>query len=364
MGPVPFGAMLLADLGADVIRVDRADNAPSVTGLVPGDDPRTRGQRAMGLDLKKPAAVGILRSLVADADVFLEGMRPGAAERLGIGPATLLSDNTRLIYGRMTGWGQDGPLVGQVGHDINYLALAGALHPIGRADCPPTVPLNLVADFGGGGTYLAIGVLAALLQRERTGRGQVIDCAMVDGVASLTAMLHGMLSAGLWTDSRESNVLDGSAPYYRTYLTSDGGAMAVGALEPQFYRAMMAGLDLDVADWPQHDRSRWPAQRVRMAEVFAGRSRDEWTQRFACEEACVTPVLSLREAAHAAHLRDRATFVDWDGLAQPAPAPRLADSPAVPRPRAAWCSDTDELLAALGHDERDIARLRADGVIA
>lgn len=319
LGPIPFATMLLADLGADVVRVDRASAPPDLTGLRLEDDPRTRGQRGIGLDLKRPEGIDIARSLIRRADVFLEGMRPGAAERMGLGPDDLRAGHPELIYGRMTGWGQDGPRSGQVGHDINYLSVAGALHPIGPADSPPAVPLNLVADFGGGGAYLAVGVLAALLQRTATGRGQVIDCAMVDGVASLTAMFHGMLGNGSWTTDRESNLVDGAAPFYRTYLTADGGYVAVGAMESKFYAAMMGGLGLSVAEWPQHDRSRWAQQRSLMAEIFQSNTRDHWTRLFAGLEACVTPVLTLAEAAQDKALLSRSTFVDWDGLVQPAP---------------------------------------------
>jgi alpha-methylacyl-CoA racemase len=364
MGPIPFATMLLADLGADVIRVDRASAPTDLTGLPLHDDPRTRGQRAIGVDLKQSAGVELVRELVATADVFLEGMRPGAAERLGLGPADLRSSHDRLIYGRMTGWGQQGRLASHVGHDINYLAVAGALHPMGPAVAPPAIPLNLVADFGGGGTYLVMGVLAALVQRAQTGQGQVIDCAMVDGVASLTTLFHGMLANGTWTDERESNLIDGAAPFYSTYRTADGGFMAVGAMEPRFYAAMLTGLGLELADWPQNDRSRWAQQREQMAAVFAGQTRAHWTDLFAAREACVTPVLTLTEAAASPELQDRATFIDADGVRQPAPAPRLSDSTTTPGPRSGWCSHTDELLADLGHGSAAVADLRARSIVA
>lgn len=363
-GPIPFATMLLSDLGADVVRIDRASAPPGLTGLALEDDPRTRGQRGIGLDLKDPDALAIARRLIEAADVFLEGMRPGAAERMGLGPTDLTSANERLVYARMTGWGQGGPLAGAAGHDINYLSVAGALHPIGPSDRPPAVPLNLVADFGGGGAYLALGVLAALFQRSVTGRGQVVDAAMVDGVASLTSMFHGMLARGLWTDDRESNLFDGAAPFYRTYATSDGRHVAVGALEPKFYEQLLTGLGLTPADWPQHDRANWPAQIAAMQEIFAGDTRDHWTSKFAGVDACLTPVLSLAEAATAPELRARGTFVDWDGLAHPAPAPRLSGSPAGHRPRSGWCSHTEDLLHELGYDSPDVERLRARGVIA
>lgn len=363
LGPIPLAAMVLADLGADVIRVDRPQDY-EVTGLLPENDPRTRGQRSIGIDLKKASGLQTARDLVASADVLLEGMRPGAAERMGLGPEELTTADRRLIYGRMTGWGQTGPRAHQAGHDINYLAIAGALHPIGSRDRPPVVPLNLVADFGGGGAYLAIGVLAALYQRTSTGTGQVIDCAMVDGVASLTAIFHGMLACGQWTTQRESNLFDGAAPFYRTYATADGQAMAVGALEAPFYAELLARLKLPAEQWPQHDRNQWPAQASALAEIFASKSRAEWTATFAGSDACVTPILSLTEAADDAHLQSRDTFVEWDGLVQPAPAPRLSASPVQVRPRAARRAHTEAVLAEIGYSSARIAELLADRVIA
>ncbi|MCD4524287.1 CaiB/BaiF CoA-transferase family protein [Nocardioides sp. cx-173] len=364
MGPVPFAAMLLSDLGARVTRVDRPGRSERVTGLSLHDDPRTRGHRGVGIDLRSEGGRSVLLRLLGDADVFLEGMRPGATERLGIGPDDLLAVNPRLVYGRATGWGQSGPRAQQAGHDINYAGLAGAVFPLGPADAPPLPPLNMLADFGGGGTYLALGVLAALHQRRRTGRGQVVDAAMVDGVASLTSMMHGMLAAGSWSDERGDNLLDGAAPFYRTYRTSDGGFMAVGSLEPQFYRDLLDALALDPDEWPQHDRSRWPAQAAALGEIFASRTRAAWEEVFAGRDACVTPVLSLAEAGASRELRERGTYVEWDGVSQPAPAPRLSDSPVVRRPRSRWCGDTDGVLATLGYPTDEIAALRADGVVA
>ena len=364
LGPVPFAVMLLGDLGAQVTRVDRPGRSGSVTGLPLEDDPRTRGHRGIGIDLRSPAGREVLLRLLAQADVFLEGMRPGAAEKLGIGPDDLLAVNPRLIYGRATGWGQTGPRAAQAGHDINYAGLAGGLFPLGSPDSPPLPPLNLLADFGGGGAYLALGVLAALHQRQLTGQGQVVDAAMVDGVASLTAMQHGMLAAGLWSDRRGDNLLDGAAHFYRTYATADGGFMAVGAIEPQFYRELLDALGLEAADWPQHDRSRWAEQSRRLAAVFASRTRGEWEQVFDGRDACVTPVLSLAEAATSAELRERGTFVDWDGVPQPAPAPRLSASAVVKRPRSRRCGDTDQVLAELGYPADEIAELRAGEAVA
>ena len=364
LGPVPFAVMLLGDLGAQVIRVDRPGRAGSLTGLPLEDDPRTRGHRGIGIDLRRPAGRAVLLRLVERADVFLEGMRPGAAEKLGIGPDDLLDANRGLVYGRATGWGQSGPRATQAGHDINYAAVAGGVFPLGPADAPPLPPLNLLADFGGGGAYLALGVLAALHQRRATGRGQVVDAAMVDGVASLTTMLHGMLAAGLWTDRRGENLLDGAAHFYRTYATADSGFMAVGAIEPQFYRQLLDALELDPAEWPQHDRSRWPEQARRLAAIFASRTRAEWEQVFTGRDACVTPVLSLAEAATSAELRDRGTFVDWGGVPQPAPAPRLSASAVIERPRSRWCGHTDQILAELGYAADEVAALRAGEAIA
>jgi len=364
LGPVPFALMLLGDLGAQVTRVDRPGRTGTLTGLPLEDDPRTRGHRGIGIDLRSPEGRAVLLRLVAEADVFLEGMRPGAAEKLGIGPDDLLDVNPGLVYGRATGWGQSGPRATEAGHDINYAAVAGAVFPLGPADAPPLPPLNLLADFGGGGAYLALGILAALHQRRLTGRGQVVDAAMVDGVASLTAMLHGMLAAGLWSDRRGNNLLDGAAHFYRTYRTADGGFMAVGALEPQFYRELLDALGLDPAQWPQHDQARWPEQSRRLAEVFASRTRAEWERVFAGRDACVTPVLSLAEAAAAPELRVRGTFVDWDGVPQPGPAPRLSASAVIERPRSRWCGHTDQILGELGYPAAEIADLRTAGAVA
>jgi alpha-methylacyl-CoA racemase len=364
LGPIPFAVMLLGDLGARVTRVDRAGRTGSVTGLPLEDDPRTRGHRGIGIDLRGSSGRAVLLRLVEKADVFLEGMRPGAVEKLGIGPDELLEVNPGLVYGRATGWGQSGPRAADAGHDINYAGIAGGVFPLGPAGAPPLPPLNLLADFGGGGAYLALGILAALHQRRLTGRGQVVDAAMVDGVASLTTMLHGMLAAGLWSDRRGDNLLDGAAHFYRTYQTADGGFMAVGALEPQFYRQLLDALGLDFGEWPQHERSRWPEQSRRLAAIFASRPRAEWEQVFAGRDACVTPVLSLAEAATSAELRDRGTFVDWGGIAQPAPAPRLSSSAVIERPRSRWCGHTDQVLAELGYTADEVAVLRADEVVA
>jgi len=339
LAPAPFGCMVLADLGADVIQVDR----PGGPGAPP--TPMQRSRRTVTLDLKTEAGVSELLRLAARADVLVEGYRPGVAERLGFGPATIEKINPRLVYARVTGWGQQGPLAERAGHDIDYIALAGALEPIGRTGERPHAPLNLIGDFAGGGMLLAVGVLAALLERERSGRGQVVDAAMVDGSALLTAFLHGMIGAGLWPHGRGENTLDGGAPFYDTYVTADGGFVAVGALEPAFYRALLDGLGLTHEDLPgQHDRAGWPSLRARFAEVFATRTREEWSLIFEGTDACVAPVLAPAEAPDHPHNRARNTFVSLSGLAQPAPAPRFDRTPAE-APRPATAVTVEEVLA-------------------
>ena len=320
IGPGPFAAMLLADLGADVIRVDR----PAAPGPAPAADVLGRGKRSIVLDLKRPEAVEALLALTATADVLIEGNRPGVTERLGVGPDDVWARNPRLVYGRMTGWGQDGPWAHTAGHDIGYLALTGALHAIGPADGPPVPPLNLVGDFGGGSTYLVIGILAALAEAARTGRGQVVDAAILDGASHLLAAIHQMLGSGRWIDRRGSNLLDGGTPYYAVYETSDGGHMAVGALEPKFYAEFvrLLGVDVDPAD--QQDREQWPALRATFAAAFAGRTRDEWAAVFDGTDACVAPVLGLREAASHPQVAARGSVVEHDGVLQPGPAPRFS----------------------------------------
>ncbi|WP_416903650.1 CaiB/BaiF CoA transferase family protein [Micromonospora echinospora] len=329
IGPGPFAAMLLADLGADVVRVDRPE-----PGALSAGDPRrdllNRGKRSVVVDLKHPDGAEVVLGLADRAAIVIEGWRPGVAERLGIGPQAALERNPALVYGRMTGWGQQGPLARAAGHDIGYIAVAGALHPIGRPGGPPQIPLNLVGDFGGGALYLVVGCLAALHVAGTTGRGQVVDAAIVDGTAHLTTMFAGLLADGAWRPERGRNLLDGGAPFYDVYATADGGHMAVGALEPQFYAELLRLLGLADADLPaQHDVAGWPVLRARFAEVFAGRTRDEWTTVFEGTDACVAPVLSLAEAQHHPHLVARATFEEHFGLRQPAVAPRLSGTPGV-----------------------------------
>jgi alpha-methylacyl-CoA racemase len=363
LAPAPFGCMILSDLGADVLRVDRAEICG--TSAKAPLDPLSRGRRSVGLNLKDAAGVELLLRLVAPADVLVEGFRPGVAERLGFGPQVCAERNPRLVYGRMTGWGQDGPLAPTAGHDIDYIAISGALSLVGRAGQPPVPPVNLLADFGGGGMLLALGVLAALLERERSGLGQVVDAAMVDGSALLTSFVYGLRAAGAWQDARGVNLLDGGAPFYDTYQTADGRYVAVGALEAKFYAELLAGLGLSAADLPpQHDRTGWPVLRARFTEVFLTRTRDEWAEVFAGSDGCVAPVLSPAEAPGHPHNASRGTFADVGGLVQPAPAPRFGRSPAgvpsaPPRPGA----DTDAVLAELGCTTAEIAAMRASGTV-
>jgi alpha-methylacyl-CoA racemase len=362
LAPAPFGVMVLADLGARVVRIDRAAAAGSSS--LP--DPLGRSRRSIALDLKHPEGLGVALRLVEGADVAVEGWRPGVAERLGVGPDACLARNPGLVYGRMTGWGQDGPLAAEAGHDIDYLAVAGALEPIGRAGGPPVPPLNLVADFGGGGMLLAVGILAALLERERSGRGQVVDAAMVEGTALLTTMLHGFRAAGLWAGERGENLLDSGAPFYDVYEAADGRYVAVGAIEPQFFAALLEGLGLDPAALPaQHDRCGWPVMRERLAAAFRARTRDEWAAHFIGREACVAPVLGPGEAPAHPHLRARGSFVEVAGIPVPAPAPRFGRTPAgTPRPSPRPGEHTDEILGEAGYDAGAIRSLRANGAVA
>lgn len=356
IGPGPFAAMVLADLGARVVRVERAGGGLAAAPM----DPLLRGRAAsITLDLKRPEAVEVVMRLVERSDVLIEGYRPGVAERLGVGPAECAARNPRLVYGRMTGWGQDGPRAREAGHDIDYIAVAGALHPVGPADRPPPPPLNLIGDFGGGGMLLVVGVLAALMERESSGMGQVVDAAMVDGSALLMTMIQGLAARGLWTDRRDDNLLDGAAPFYRCYRTSDDRFVAVGALEPQFYAALVAGLGLDEADLPgQYDRSGWDALEQRFSEVFSSRTRDEWAALFAGADACVAPVLTIAEAPTDPHLVVRGTFVEVEGVMQAAPAPRFSRSVGPPpSPARPAGSDAAAVLADLGFGTAEMEAL-------
>ncbi|MFC9126330.1 CaiB/BaiF CoA transferase family protein [Streptomyces sp. NPDC057099] len=325
IGPGPFAAMLLADLGADVVRVDR----PGGPGLAidPAYDVTNRNKRSVVVDLKSPDGPDHVLDLAARADILVEGYRPGVAERLGVGPEACHARNPRLVYGRMTGWGQEGPLAERAGHDIAYIAPTGTLGMIGRPDEPPAVPANLLGDYAGGSLYLVVGVLAALNHARASGTGQVVDAAIVDGTAHLATMIHGMLAAGGWQDRRGANLLDGGCPYYGTYETADGLHMAVGALEPRFYEEFLALLGIEDQATARKDVTRWGELREEIAVRFKTRTRDEWTAVFEGSDACVAPVLSLREAPHHPHLAARGTFTDHGGITQPAPAPRFSATP-------------------------------------
>ncbi|MFE6938724.1 CaiB/BaiF CoA transferase family protein [Streptomyces chartreusis] len=329
IGPGPFAAMLLADLGADVVRVDR----PGGTGLAINTeyDITNRNKRSVIIDLKSPDGPARVLDLAASADILIEGYRPGVAERLGVGPEACHARNPALVYGRMTGWGQDGPLAERAGHDIAYIAVTGTLGMIGNPDEPPAVPANLVGDYAGGSLYLVVGVLAALHHARATGAGQVVDAAIVDGTSHLSAMIHGMLAAGGWQDRRGANLLDGGCPYYGTYETADGRYMAVGALEPQFYDEFLRLLGVEDLASARKDFSRWGELRDAVAARFKSRTRDEWTAVFEGSDACVAPVLSLREAPQHPHLAARGTFTDHGGITQPAPAPRFSATPTAVR---------------------------------
>jgi len=348
IGPGPFAGMVLADLGADVVRVDRPGGA--VLGIDPARDITNRNKRSVTLDLKDEHGVAAVLGLVARADILIEGNRPGVAERLGVGPETCLARNPGLVYGRMTGWGQNGPLAQRAGHDIGYLALTGALGITGPAEGPPYAPANLLGDYAGGSLYLVIGVLAALQHaRAEGGAGQVVDAAIVDGTSHLSAMIHGMLAAGAWQDKRGANLLDGGAPFYGTYETADGGFMAVGALEPQFYREFVRLLGIEDQAPDREDPRAWGELRAAVATRFKARTRDEWNEVFQDSDACVSPVLSLREAPRHPHLAARGTFVEHSGVTQPAPAPRFSATPTgIARPPALPGADGAEVARDWG----------------
>jgi alpha-methylacyl-CoA racemase len=365
VGPVPFCCMLLSDLGADVIRIDRP---PGYDGGVPGD-PRfnllNRGRRSAAFDLKRPDAAAAVLKLVTKADALVEGFRPGVAEKLGLGPDACLAANPSLVYGRMTGWGQDGPLANAPGHDINYISLTGVLHAIGPTEGPPAIPLNLAGDFGGGSLYLALGVVSAILESRHSGKGQVVDAAMVDGSASLMTLCYGLLASGYWKDQRGSNRLDSGAPWYNVYETKDGRWLSVGSNEARFWRNTLELLGLDAAEMPdQHDTSRWPEVHERFAAIFRTRTREEWCALAEGREVCLSPVLSMTEAPHHPHLRARGTFVERDGVVQPAPAPRFSRTPgAIQGPPARAGEHTDEVLVDWGFGFDEIGVLREARVV-
>ena len=361
IGPGPFACMMFADMGARVVRVDRPPTGGRgpLNSLMQNDSFVDRGRESLAVDLKHPEFVQAVLRLVERADILVEGYRPGVAERLGLGPDVCLARNPRLVYGRMTGWGQNGPLANAVGHDINYIALSGALHPLGDADRPPSPPLNLVGDYGGGGMYLAVGLLAAHVATKSTGRGQVVDAAMTDGAALLMAPLYGMMAKGHWVDRRGANFLDGAAHFYRVYECADSKFIAVGAIEPHFYEAMLEGCgiaDPDFAD--QWRRDRWPALGEKLAAVFRTRTRDDWSAHFEGSDACVAPVLSMREAATHPHNVARGTFVAPCGSPQPAPGPRFAAMPSrLPDPAPETGRHTRALLEELGYASAQIGDL-------
>jgi alpha-methylacyl-CoA racemase len=364
IGPGPFAAMLLADLGADVIRVERAAAASANAAA----DVSNRGRRSLAVDLKHPEGRATVLRLVERADALLEGFRPGVTERLGLGPDDCLTLNPRLVYGRMTGWGQDGPNAGVVGHDIDYIALTGVLNAIGRAGERPVPPLNLIGDFGGGGMLLALGIACGLLEAQRSGQGQVIDAAMVDGSALLSTMFWALRAMGAHNDVRGTNLLDTGAHFYEVYETADGRHVAVGAIEPRFYEALcrLTGFESDRADPPsQYDAATWPERKEAMAALFRSRSRDEWCDLLEHTEACVAPVLSFAEAPEHPHLKARGTFVEVEGIVQPAPAPRFSRTPgAIQRPPAHPGQHTDEVLADwLGASAEEIGSLRRAGAV-
>ncbi|WP_051974586.1 CaiB/BaiF CoA transferase family protein [Cupriavidus necator] len=358
IGPAPFACMMLADNGADVIRVARHVPAWRQGIMDASKDVLARSRRVVHLDLKTPDGVREARALARSADGIVEGYRPGVMEKLGLGPEVLLADNPRLVYGRMTGWGQEGPLAQRAGHDINYIALAGALHAFGREGGKPTPPANLVADFGGGGMLLAFGMVSAILHARTSGEGQVVDCAMVDGTALLMGMMWSLRSAGVWRDERGVNLLDTGAHFYETYETSDGKHVAIGAVEPEFYALLRERLGL--VDDPDFDRQRdpkaWPGLKAKLAKIFKSRSRDEWCRIFDDSDACVTPVLSMSEAPNHPHARARGVFATIDGVIQPSPAPRYSrtvnDAPRMLRPQQ---DDRDVVIASLAplHAESD-----------
>jgi alpha-methylacyl-CoA racemase len=360
IGPVPFCSMLLSDLGAEVVRIDRKGEKESLLSL----RGLKRGRRSIGLDLKKPAAIEAVLALVDSADVLIEGYRPGVMERLGLGPETCMARNSRIVYGRMTGWGQDGPLARSAGHDLSYIALTGALAAIGTTD-GPVVPLNLIGDFGGGAVYLAYGIMCALFERQRSGVGQVVDAAITDGAAHLMTMFYNLHAVGNWSLERSANFVDGAAPFYRTYRCADGGWIAVAAIEPEFYRLFIAGLGLKDVDLSrQWQREDWPRMIDAIGCVVAEKTRAQWTALFEGSDACVVPVLDLSEAPSHPHNVARKTFVEVGGIVQPAPAPRFSRTPAsTPTEPSAPGDDTIDVLHEWGIADSEIERLREAAAI-
>jgi alpha-methylacyl-CoA racemase len=367
IGPGPFCAMLLADLGADVIRIDRADKVQDPVPDGPYFEVMNRGRRSVGVDLKSPEGVETVLSLVESADLLLEGFRPGVTERLGLGPDDCLARNPKLVYGRMTGWGQDGPWAQMAGHDINYIALAGALGHFGRKDEAPVPPLNLVGDFGGGAMFLAFGLLAGLVNARSTGQGQVVDAAMVDGTAVLMTMFHSFAAMGFWNEERGTNLLDTGTPFYDVYETADGLYVSVGSLEPQFFAVLVEKTGLTGPDGgppAQNDKSAWPHMRAELTRIFKEKTRAEWDEVFTGSDACYAPVLTMSEARAQDHNVQRETFIDVAGTPQPAPAPRFSRTPnEVVRPPAWPGQHTDEVLGEWGFAADRITALRESGAV-
>ena len=360
IGPGPFAGMMLADMGAEVLKLDRARSASASRREQAAFDLLNRGRRSVAIDLKHAEGVALALRLVERSDALIEGFRPGVMERLGLGPEVCLDRNPRLVYGRMTGWGQDGPLARVAGHDINYIALAGALDAIGRRGEAPVPPLNLVGDFGGGGMLLAFGIVCALLERDRSGQGQVVDAAMVDGAAALMTLMHGMRQAGFWTDERGANLLDTGAHFYDVYETADGKYVSVGSIEPQFYAELVKRLGIQAGELAnQMDRSRWPEMKERVAKLFKTRTRDEWCEIMEGSDICFAPVLSMAEAPEHPHNRARGTFVRVGDIVQPAPAPRFDRTPPEIQGPPPWAGQhTEQALADWGLDPGEIAELK------
>ena len=370
IGPGPFCGMLLADMGADVVLIERKSDSASPLDLQAGDFSKYsivhRGKKSVAMDLKKPGAAHSILRLVCDADILIEGFRPGVMEKLGLGPDECFERNPRLVYGRITGWGQDGPLSQCAGHDINYIALAGALYHGGHKASPPAAPPTLVGDVGGGAMILAVGLLAALLAARQNGQGQIVDAAISDGAALMTSLLLGLQRQGIWVDRRQSNLLDGGAHWYDCYECADGEYISIGALEPRFYRQLLerCGLGDDPDFAPQFDRARWPGQKEKMAKLFKGRKRAEWCEILEGTDACFAPVLSLADAPLHPHNQARSTFVEVDDVVQPAPAPRFGRTPgAISGKPPANGEHTLAVLAAAGFSEQEISRLQAQNVI-
>src|SRR5713226_6927159 len=365
IGPAPMCAMLLSDMGADVVRIDRLADAGLGVQVQTKYSLLNRGRRSVALDLKRPEATDAVLRMVGKADALIEGFRPGVMERLGLGPEVCLGRNPKLVYGRMTGWGQEGPLAQAAGHDINYIALAGALHSIGRTGEAPVPPLNLVGDFGGGALYLALGVVAGILEAQKSGKGQVVDVAMVDGVASLMTAIYGMHGAGIWTNERGTNILDTGAHYYDVYETKDGKHISIGSIEKKFYEELLqlSGLKNEELA-PQNDRKSWPQMKERVAALFKTKTRDEWCKIMEGSDICFAPVLSMAEAPNHPHNKLRGTFVERDGVTQPTPAPRFSRTPgAIQGPPAKPGEHTETALRDWGFSAPDLERLRACGAI-